>query len=319
MHTRLTLIAGLTAALCSAAANAAPTTSLIATVNSGGTSRMVWSWSYPTAEATPNQIAAPPTGLFTKGLTTNSNGDLLVSYLHSGTSEIRRYGATGQLLTPFATSTEVLFRSLAITPDDGMLIVASHGGANPFEVRRYDSSGAHLNTPFTGAPNFWIEDVLYADGKGFAMHRSRTSAFESIEIFDPVSGSLLGSISMPPGASPGTTRVALDLKIGPDGNLYFVAGSNNALYRVAPTPGAVPLSLAELGADVDAYAFGPDGLLYVSRVGQIRRYAIDGVDMGVFASFGQARLDRLHFGSTVPAPATAVVVLTPLLAARRRR
>lgn len=311
--------ASLVAAL-TAAAGAAPVTSLVAIVNSGGSDRTLWSWSYPAPEVAPNQIPTSG-GILTSGLATNAAGELYVSYLQTPERSIRRYSPAGQLLTPFATSTGPLFRSLAIAPNEDVLAVVS-GVSESFVVQRFDSSGNYLNTPYTGPANYWIEDVLVtADGKGFALQRARSSpVISSIEIFDPQSGALLGSIPMPPGTTPGTSRTTRDMEIGPDGNLYFITGPNTSLYRVSPTPGAIPFPVAELGMDVDTFTFGPDGLLYAADFQIIRRFALDGTDMGVFTTYtGSGGITRMQFGNAVPAPATGVVLAASVLAARRRR
>lgn len=296
MKIRTILSCGLAAALATMASAAPTPTALIA----GGGSTLI-SWGYPTPETIPNLVSLAAQGSY-QGLATNVAGELLASYSYTFENSIRRFGTSGQTLPSLVTATSSpRFRSVAVAPNEDILLVVSLGGTNPYEVRRYDAAGAYLNTPYTGLANNTIDDVLVTpDGKAFVIQRSNTSpAFASIQIFDPATGAVLGSIAMPPGTSPGSTRTPNNIELGLDGNLYFITGPDTSIYRVAPTPGAIPFPIAQITDNINTFTIGPDGLIYGAAGGTVTRYALDGTNVGVFATLQGSSITLLHFGNVL--------------------
>lgn len=292
MTIRTTIICGLAAVLTAAASAAPPPTALIALTGSS-----IVSWEYPASQAIPNAVGVglSSTSTYSEGLATNAAGELLATYRELFTNSIRRFSPSGQVLTPFISGGTTQFRSLAVAPNEDVLAVAGNT-----EIRRFDSAGVYQNTPFTvPSTDYLIEDVFVApDGRGFALQRPRFNPIIStIEIFDPVTGASLGSITMPPGSTPGTTQWTRDMELGPDGNIYFITGPGTSFYRVAPTAGALPFPIAQISDSVSTFAIGPDGLIYAATGQSITRYALDGTNMGVFATFQGGSFTRLHFGN----------------------
>lgn len=145
--------------------------------------------------------------------------------------------------------------------------------------------------------------------------------FNTIRRFDPVTGSLLGSIVPFPGAS---MPYFSDLAFGPDGFLYATVFFGGKAVKIDPSTGAVLASYGGSGSqsltNPEGLGFTEGGELLVSHLHGVRRFSIQtGEELGDFApSFNLSGATAMA-AAVVPEPSSLIALALGLASLRARR
>lgn len=254
---------------------------------------------------------ADPEGLAIHPVT----GDLLVA--NGGADQVLRFNPlTGAFLGVFA-STNMQQPSGIVFGGDGRLYVGrlAQTLAGPANVLRYNSDGS-FDTIFgtTTGPNGLIDAIsgLAFNPANGQLHVGKYDLIggpQNIQRF-PVAGGT-GTV-FNSGAS---VAGPIDLKFGPDGNLYVANSQSDRVQRYNGTTGVFINDFVSAGSGgLDAatgLAFGPDGNLYVGsfQTDSVKRYnGATGAYIDDFVVAGAGGLDGANYllfaPIVIPEPAT---------------
>ncbi len=253
------------------------------------------------------------------GLVLRDNNELLVGNRHGNAapSSVSRFNFDGNSFTPNGTITgNSLFgvHDLAINPVSGELFAANvQSGASRFTI---DGLG---NASPNGVIGSGTKRGAAVNPAGDRLYL--TSASNTLETFDLITGTSMGSQVLPGTSSLHSTGW------GPDGDLYVADIAANGVLRIAFDSNGLPVVKSVItGASrpVDV-AFSPDGLeMYAvgHETGLINRFAYQpGTDSWSFTSSYDT---GVHLGAIVtytPEPASAMLLLAGYgwLVSRRRK